>query len=121
MGDRYLKVPRRLGQPLAAWDHSLGDGGDCTGACPPGWLLVVAGNGTEGLPPEQLYSPRAVAADGAGDLYIADSGNCTVDEVSNVASGGTVSVFAGEAGSCGAPTPGHKRPVRSSMSLTASP
>jgi len=66
-----------------------------------GIIITVAGNGTQGFSGDggpatsaQLYYPTGVAVDGAGNLYIADSGNNRVRKVSSgvittVAGGGT--------------------------------
>lgn len=54
---------------------------------PDGTLSIIAGNGTQGAPiagpatSSPLNSPGAVAIDSAGDVYIADSGNNDVEEV----------------------------------------
>jgi hypothetical protein len=63
-----------------------------------GDVSIVAGTpGTAGVPTPgpatsaTLYNPSAVAVDGSGTVYIADSGNSVVEKVS----GGTLSVFAG--------------------------
>lgn len=55
-----------------------------------GLIATVAGNGTAGFsgdngPPlsAELHYPQAVAVDSAGDLYIADTGNNAIREVSN--------------------------------------
>ena len=45
-----------------------------------------------------LFSPTGTASDSAGNLYIADTGNCVVREVS--ASTGNISTFAGIPGIC---------------------
>jgi hypothetical protein len=80
---------------------------------PAGRLSVVAGNGTLGAPipgpanSSRLSSPSGVAVDAHGDLFIADSGNNVVEEVSPA---GRLSVVAGN-GNEGPPTPG---PARSS-------
>ena len=46
----------------------------------------------------ELYYPTGAASDSAGNIYIADYGNCVVREVS--ASTGEISIFAGIAGGC---------------------
>lgn len=48
--------------------------------------------------PARFRSPRAVAGDGRGNLYVADSGNHTIRKIS---SGGVVSTIAGSAGISG--------------------
>jgi sugar lactone lactonase YvrE len=65
-----------------------------------GTISVVAGNGTYGYAGNgglavdaQLYGPSAVALDGAGNLYIADTDNNEVREVA--ADTGVITVFAG--------------------------
>jgi uncharacterized protein (TIGR03437 family) len=53
-------------------------------------VTTVAGNGTTGFSGDNglatnaaLYNPAGVAVDSAGNLYIADSGNCRIRKVSN--------------------------------------
>jgi len=65
-----------------------------------GIISTVAGNGTMGYSGDggaatsaELYYPGGVAVDGAGNIYIADSGNQRVREV--VASSGEIITFAG--------------------------
>jgi sugar lactone lactonase YvrE len=59
---------------------------------PSGALSVVAGTGTQGLSSagpataSDLHFPSSVAIDGAGNLYIADTGNNVVAEVGGTAS-----------------------------------
>ena len=66
---------------------------------PAGGLSVVAGDGKRGRPTpgpatsSQLDEPFGVAADAQGDLFIADSGNCVVEEVTPA---GRLSVVAGD-------------------------
>ncbi|HYM15606.1 MAG TPA: hypothetical protein VEZ14_08600 [Dehalococcoidia bacterium] len=67
-----------------------------------GPLTTVAGNGTCGYSGDsgpatsaKLNSPSGVAVDGSGNLFIADTTNCRVREVS----GGTITTFAGT-GTC---------------------
>jgi sugar lactone lactonase YvrE len=77
---------------------------------PAGRLSIVAGriNHTNVPTPgpatrSDLNSPEGVAVDPTnGNLYIADSGNATVDEVA----GGQLSLVTGQAGAAGVPTPG---------------
>lgn len=75
---------------------------------PGGTLSVVAGNGTEGVPTpgpatsSSLNDPRGLAADAAGNIYIADSSNYVVEKVTP---DGTLSIIAGT-GTRGVPTPG---------------
>jgi sugar lactone lactonase YvrE len=64
-----------------------------------GTITTVAGNGTEGYTGDggpatsaQLKHPVAVAADSAGNLYIADTGNQVVRKVSN----GVITTIAGK-------------------------
>lgn len=45
----------------------------------------------------QLYDPYGVFVDGSGDIFIADTDNCVIREVS----GGNIATVAGTAGSCG--------------------
>jgi sugar lactone lactonase YvrE len=69
-----------------------------------GNLSIVAGTGTAGLPTagaatmSDLNAPSAVALDSAGDLYIADTNNQCIEEVTP---SGTLSVFAGVCGARG--------------------
>lgn len=73
---------------------------------PAGALSIVAGSGTQGAPTagsalgSDLDDPLGVAVDGAGDVFIADSGNYDVEEVT---AGGQLSVLAGT-GTAGTPT-----------------
>ena len=64
-----------------------------------GTITTVAGNGSQGFSGDggpaagaQLDTPRGVAVDAAGDLYIADSGNNRIREVTP---DGTISTIAG--------------------------
>lgn len=72
-----------------------------------GQLTVIAGDGTRNTPipgtatSSPLKDPVALAVNAAGDVFIADSGNHTIDKVS----GGVLSIFAGT-GTLGAPTVG---------------
>jgi uncharacterized protein (TIGR03437 family) len=66
---------------------------------PDGNIQTVAGNGTQGYSGDfgpatqaQLHSPSGVTVDGSGNLYIADSGNNVIREVTT---DGTISPFAG--------------------------
>ncbi len=63
-----------------------------------GAMTVVAGTGLAGFsndggagPTAMLHTPMGLALDGAGNLYIADTGNSRVRVVSN----GIISTFAG--------------------------
>jgi hypothetical protein len=65
-----------------------------------GYINEVAGNGTfwfagNGVPPTSasLYFPTAATSDSAGNIYIADQGNCSIREVS--ATTGNITTFAG--------------------------
>jgi hypothetical protein len=75
---------------------------------PGGALSIFAGNFTAGFPTpgpatnSALNGPSGVAVDGAGNLYIADTGNFVVEKVT---AGGTLSIVAGN-GSRRFPTPG---------------
>jgi len=75
---------------------------------PSGRLAVVAGTGSQGAATpgpatnSDLNDPSGVAVDGAGNLYIADSGNEVVEKVTPA---GMLSVVVGT-GNEGAPTPG---------------
>lgn len=64
-----------------------------------GTISTVAGNGTQGFSGDngpatsaQLYSPLSVAVDAAGNLYIADTGNQRIREVTVA---GTITTIAG--------------------------
>jgi uncharacterized protein (TIGR03437 family) len=66
---------------------------------PSGFLLTVAGNGSAALGAENTYAvqaplnqPRGVAVDGAGSVYIADTGNHRVVRITPF---GTLVTFAG--------------------------
>ncbi len=68
-----------------------------------GTITTVAGNGTYGSSGDngpatsaELGSPRAVAVDSSGNIYIGDSNNNRIRKVS----GGTITAFAGINGSC---------------------
>ena len=75
---------------------------------PAGSLSVIAGTGVRGTPTagpatsSNLAGPTGVAVDPQGDVLIADSGNCVVEEVSP---DGNLSILAGT-GTCTTPTPG---------------
>ncbi len=75
---------------------------------PGGTLSVFAGTGTQGTPTagaataSALHHPASLANDWAGDVYIADSGNNVVEEVTP---SGTLSLLAGT-GTPGVPTAG---------------
>ena len=71
-----------------------------------GTLTVVAGTGLSGYsgdggpgPEAELNNPQAVAVDSFGNIYIADSGNCVIREVTQ--STGVISTYAGTPQSCG--------------------
>ncbi|MFY9683496.1 MAG: hypothetical protein WCC05_04260 [Candidatus Sulfotelmatobacter sp.] len=71
-----------------------------------GFIYTIAGTGNttfygNGLPATgaELYYPTGMASDSAGNIYIADYGDCVVQEVN--ASTGVISAFAGIAGACG--------------------
>jgi hypothetical protein len=64
-----------------------------------GIITTVAGNGKQGFSGDsgpainaQLSNPTAVAVDGAGDLFVADSGN---NRIRKVATTGIITTFAG--------------------------
>ncbi len=70
-----------------------------------GNIHTAAGNGTCGYSGDgglataaELNSPRGVAFDPSGNLYIGDTDNCVVRKVNG---GGTISTFAGIYGNCG--------------------
>ncbi len=74
-----------------------------------GTLSIIAGKaGQFGAPTpgpasaSKLNLPGGVAIDSSGDLYIADTDNSLVEEVTS----GTLSILAGKVGQPGAPTPG---------------
>jgi trimeric autotransporter adhesin len=74
-----------------------------------GTLSILAGKvGQFGAPTpgpassSKLNLPGGVAVDGSGNLYIADTDNGLVEEVTS----GTLSILAGKVGQFGAPTPG---------------
>ena len=87
-----------------------GTGANCTGA---GIIVTIAGNGSptfsgDGGPAfnATVSSPASVALDGAGNLYIADSGNNVIRMIS--IANGEISTVAGNYNNiaCGAePTP----------------
>jgi trimeric autotransporter adhesin len=63
-----------------------------------GTLIIIAGNGTAGYSGDSgpgtsasLNSPQGVAVDAAGNVFIADTGNCRIREVS----GGIITTVAG--------------------------
>ncbi len=63
-----------------------------------GSLATIAGNGTAGYSGDgsaataaELASPAAVAVDGSGNIYIADTGNHVIRKIT----GTTISTFAG--------------------------
>jgi uncharacterized protein (TIGR03437 family) len=67
---------------------------------PDGKIQTVAGNGTQGYSGDfdvatqaQLHAPSGVAVDASGNLYIADSGNNVIREVTT---DGSISTFAGD-------------------------
>ncbi len=76
---------------------------------PPGTISAIAGNGTQGFNHDgfaatasELSSPGSVAFDGAGDIYIADTGNGRVREVN--ATTGVITTVAGGGSGCGGQT-----------------
>jgi len=71
-----------------------------------GYISTVAGNGSPGAmgnggqaTQAELNNPSGLAIDGAGDLYIADSGNNVVRRVDAIS--GVITTFAGEMGTTG--------------------
>jgi uncharacterized protein (TIGR03437 family) len=69
------------------------------GVTPDGNIHTIAGNGTQGYSGDfgvatqaQLHSPSGVAVDASGNLYIADSGNNAIREVTT---DGNIAPFAG--------------------------
>src|ERR1035437_3626825 len=86
--------------------YLTGTGYGSLAAFPPGTISTIAGNGTQGFNRDnvaatasELNSPGSVAFDGAGDLYIADSGNGRVREVN--ATTGVITTVAGGGSGCG--------------------
>ena len=81
---------------------------DVLRVAPSGTLSIVAGTGSWGTPvpgpasSSALGHPAALAVDSSGDLYIADSGEHMIEQITP---SGTLSIVAGS-GSYGAPTPG---------------
>jgi sugar lactone lactonase YvrE len=75
---------------------------------PSGTLSIVAGNGTSAAPipgpatSSPLDNPFGVAVDAAGDIYISDTSNNEIEEITPA---GTLSIIAGD-GSPGPPTYG---------------
>ncbi len=66
---------------------------------PDGTISTIAGNGVQGFSGDggpainaQLYSPTSLAMDASGDLFIADTGNNRIREISK---GGAISTVAG--------------------------
>jgi DNA-binding beta-propeller fold protein YncE len=75
-----------------------------------GALSIIAGDGTSGTPTpggpatsSKLSFPGGVAVDGSGNVYIADTTNQVVEQVSSAT--GDLSIIAGT-GTAGTPTPG---------------
>lgn len=75
-----------------------------------GTLTVVAGNGSAGYSGDggsatsaTLNNPENVFVDGSGNIFIADTDNCAIREVSS----GNISTVAGTPGSCGYSGDGH--------------
>jgi DNA-binding beta-propeller fold protein YncE len=87
---------------------ALAGGAQASGSGAVGTLAVVAGNGESGAATpgpatsSALRAPIDVAADAAGDFYIADGTSMEIDKVTP---GGTLSLIAGD-GQAGPPTPG---------------
>jgi sugar lactone lactonase YvrE len=83
----------------AAYIHGIGSSG--LGLLAPGNILTFAGNGTYTGPvldgsqatAASLYLPTSIALDGAGNLYIADSGHNRIRKVT--AATGVISTIAG--------------------------
>jgi len=81
-------------------------GTSCTGA---GIISTIAGNGTAGTSPDGpastsvLNTPSGLAVDGAGNLYVADTGNNIVREIV-AATGQIVTVAGGATAVCGLAT-----------------
>jgi sugar lactone lactonase YvrE len=82
-----------------------GGGTETLAVISPGVISDLAGNdqtpqsgyaGDGGAPSGAVFSqPQSMAVDGAGNIYIADTGNCTVRKVSKI--GNTISTVAGVA------------------------
>jgi hypothetical protein len=108
-GDGDLATNAELNGPIGVVLDSAGnllyiaDQGNCVvREVSVGTIATVAGDGTcsyagDGGPASsaELTFPQGVALDGAGNLYIADQGNCVVREVV----GGTITTVAGN-GTC---------------------
>jgi uncharacterized protein (TIGR03437 family) len=91
---------------------------------PGGAISTIAGNGTAGFsgdsgsgPAAQLSTPEGVAADGQGNVYIADSGNNRVRKVTPT---GTITTLAGTgtAGSSGDGGPASSAALSTPFGLT---
>jgi trimeric autotransporter adhesin len=105
-GDGGPAVQAQLNSPAGLAIDSLGDifiadtaNNVVREVTPDGNILTFAGNGTPGYSGDngpatqaQLHGPAGVAVDSSGDLYIADSGNNTIREVT----GGLIFTFAGD-------------------------
>jgi hypothetical protein len=95
------------GGPFGGSGGSRGEGGTTTPS--PGTLSIVAGNGESGPPTpgpatqSELGQPTDVAVDSHGNLYVTDLKSDVVEEVT---SSGQLSIFAGQVGQSGTPTPG---------------
>jgi uncharacterized protein (TIGR03437 family) len=84
---------------------------------PDGKIQTIAGNGTQGYSGDfgvatqaQLHSPSGVAVDASGNLYIADSGNNVIREVTTDGSispfaGNGLASYSGDSGTSSATTP----------------
>jgi sugar lactone lactonase YvrE len=95
-GDGGLAVSAQVNQPISVAVDSSGRlyiadyGNDRIRGVSSGIIATVAGNGTPGFAGDggpatgaQLYSPRGVAVDSGGNLYIADTYNQRIREVTS--------------------------------------
>jgi hypothetical protein len=112
-GDGGLAASAKLDAPVGvavdgAGDLFIADSGNCEireVLASTGKISTVAGTGSCGssgsggtATSTDLGHVTGIALDGTGDIYLADSSNCVVDEVTG--SSGDLSVLAGESGTC---------------------
>ncbi|HEX4460359.1 MAG TPA: hypothetical protein VIA18_20420, partial [Polyangia bacterium] len=91
---------------LATTDDASMAGPDLAEPAPPNGLVLIAG-GLGGVgsadatgTSSRFFGPNGVVADGAGNLYVADTSNYTIRKI--VLASGVVTTVAGTPGSCGA-------------------